>query len=163
MLRARALVLLAAVAACGDTIEPAPDAPGAPSGLIAQLNALPGVTATETPTDQDGFTYIVLHFTQPVDHDNPDGPKFQQEVSLLHRDKDAPMIVHTSGYWDYYRDSPVELTKLLGANQISIEHRFFAESRPDPADWSKLTIEQMAADEHEIITALKTIYPKAFI
>jgi hypothetical protein len=50
------------------------------------------------------------------------------------------------GYSDYYRDSPVQLTRLLSANQISIEHRFFAESRPNPVDWSKLTIQQMAAD-----------------
>jgi hypothetical protein len=41
---------------------------------------------------------------------------------------------------------------------MSIEHRYFAGSRPDPADWSKLTIEQMAHDEHAIVTALKSIY-----
>jgi hypothetical protein len=161
----RGLALLAAVvafAACGDNLHPAPDAPSA-HGLVAQLGALPGVTAVETPTQTAGFTYIVLHFTQPVDHDDPDGPTFQQEVSLLHRDTGAPMIVHTSGYWDYYRDSPVELTRLLLANQISIEHRFFAGSRPNPADWSKLTIRQMAADEHAIISALHTIYGGAFV
>jgi hypothetical protein len=158
----RALVLLVAVAACGDNLEPTPDA-ASPTGLLAELNALPGVTATETPTQQDGYTYIVLRFTQPVDHENPDGPTFQQRVSLLHRDKAATMIVQTSGYWDYYRDSTVELTRLLGSNQISIEHRFFAESRPSSPDWSKLTIKQMADDEHAIIVALRTVYPGAFI
>lgn len=148
--------------ACGDNLEPAPDS-GSPSDLLAQLNALPGVTATETPTQAAGFTYYVLQFTQPVDHDQPEGPTFQQEVSLLHRDVTAPMIAQTSGYWDYYRDSPVELTRLLVANQISIEHRFFAGSRPSPADWSRLTIQQMAADEHEIITKLRTIYGAAWL
>ncbi len=161
MLR-RAVLALVVLAACGDDLKPAPDAPG-PSGLLAQLNALPGVTATETPTQADGFTYFVLHFTQPVDHDNPGGPTFQQEVSLLHKDTAAPMIVQTSGYWDYYRDSPVELTRLYGANQISIEHRYFAESRPANPDWTKLTIKQMAADEHVIITTLKALYPAAYI
>lgn len=158
----RAALVLVALAACGDNLQPEPDAPG-PSGLLAQLNALPGVTATQTPTDTAGFTYFVLYFTQPVDHDDPTGPTFRQEVSLLHKDTEAPMIVQTSGYWDYYRDSPVELTRLYGANQISIEHRFFAESRPSNPDWTKLTIRQMAADQHAIITALKTIYPAAYI
>jgi len=81
-------------------------------------------------TETDGFSYIVLQFTQPVDHEDPDGPSFQQEVSLLHRDLAAPMVVQTSGYFDYYLDSPVELTRLLTGNQISIEHRFFAARAP---------------------------------
>ena len=161
MLR-RVVLAVCALAACGDNLQPAPDAPSG-DGLLHQLNALPGVTAEQAPTNAAGFTYYVLHFTQPVDHENPSGPTFQQEVSLLHKDGAAPMIVQTSGYWDYYRDSPVELTRLYGANQISIEHRFFAASRPNPADWTKLTIKQMADDEHAIIKALKTIYPGAFI
>src|SRR5262249_11845786 len=57
----------------------------------------------------------------------------------------------------------VELTKALDANQVSIEHRFFGTSRPVPTDWTKLTIKQMADDEHAIILALKTIYHGAFI
>lgn len=158
----RALAVVAAVvlsAACGDNL------PGGPSAgeLLAQLNALPGVRAEQVPTDAEGFTYIVLHVRQPVDHDDPASSTFEQEVSLLHADYDAPMIVHTSGYFDYYRDSPVELTRLLAGNQVSIEHRYFGSSRPSPADWSKLTIAQMAADEHVIITALRTIYPGKFL
>ena len=98
-----------------------------------------------------------------MDHEVPDGQTFQQEVSLLHRDMAAPMIVQTSGYYDYYLDHPVELTNLLLGNQISIEHRFFGTSRPDPADWSKLTIKQMADDEHVIIAALREIYGGAFV
>ncbi|MGE0398429.1 MAG: S28 family serine protease [Kofleriaceae bacterium] len=148
---------LALAGACGDNL------PGTPPTIAEELAALPGVTVVETPTDTSGYTYYVLHFTQPVDHAQPDGPTFQQEVSLLHRDPAAPMIVQTSGYWDYYLDSPVELTRMLLANQVSIEHRFFGESRPEPADWSKLTIEQMAADQHAIIAALRTVYGGAFV
>lgn len=144
-----------ALAACGD-----PD----PGPLIDRLRALPGVQdVTQQTTQNPGFEYYVLHFEQPVDHTVKGGPTFLQEVSLLHRVETAPMIVWTSGYWDYYRDYSVELTQLLAGNQISIEHRYFAESRPDPADWSKLTIEQMAADEHAIIAALRKVYDGAFI
>jgi hypothetical protein len=147
-----------ALAACGDD---GPEPP--PKDFLEQLHSIPGITVEEKPTDTPGVTYFVLHFTQPVDHEDPGGQTFQQEVSLIHRDQAAPMVVQTSGYFDYYRDRPVELTNLLISNQISIEHRFFGESRPDPADWSKLTIKQMADDQHVIIAALRDIYPGAFI
>ncbi|MDB4963872.1 MAG: putative secreted tripeptidyl aminopeptidase [Myxococcales bacterium] len=163
MNRTLALLAVALLGGCGDNLEVPVGADPVPGDLLGRLRALPGVTAVETPTDTTGFQYIVLQFTQPVDHEDPDGPKFQQEVSLLHRDLGAPMIVQTSGYWDYYLDSPVELTRLLSANQISIEHRFFGSSRPEPADWSKLTIRQMADDQHAIIEALRTIYDGAFV
>ena len=146
------------LAGCGDDL-----APPVPGDLLAQLEALPGVTAVEQATDTTGYAYVVLRFTQPVDHADPAGPTFEQRVSLLHVDPAAPMVVQTSGYWDYYQDNLVELTRLLAGNQISIEHRYFGESRPSPADWSKLTIEQMATDQHVIITALRTIYGGAFI
>ncbi len=149
-----------ALAACSGETEPR-----TPDELLAALRALPGVhDATEMPTQSAGYHYYVLHFEQPVDHADPEGPRFLQEVSLLHHDEvHRPMVVHTSGYWDYYLDHVVELTGLLGANQISIEHRFFGESRPEPADWTKLTIEQMAEDQHAIVGALRQLYEGAFL
>lgn len=152
-----ALAAAAGLAACGD------NEPTEPDGLLGKLRALDGVTVESFPTDAEGYTFYVLRFTQPVDHTEPGGPTFEQRVSLLHRDITAPMVALTSGYWDYYGDSVYELTSLLAANQISIEHRFFGESRPDPADWTKLTIRQMADDQHRIIAALRTVYPGAFL
>jgi hypothetical protein len=157
----RLWLVLGLVAACGDNITPPYETP---PDFIQQLRALPGVhDATEVPTTTAGFHYYVLHFDQPVDHNDPQSASFLQEVSLLHRDTSRPMIAWTSGYWDYYEDHTVELTTLLEANQISIEHRYFGTSRPSPADWSKLTIDQMAADQHVIISALRMLYDGAFI
>src|ERR1041385_914316 len=154
------LVAAALVVACGDNTRPPPGF----GAFQAELLKLPGVhDVTRVKTQTAGYAYYVLHFEQPVDHDDPHSPTFLQEVSLLHRDIDAPMIAWTSGYWDYYQDTPVELTELLSANQISIEHRYFAGSRPDNPDWSKLTIAQMAADEHAIVTAFRTLYTGAVI
>ena len=148
--------------ACGDNLG---SSGMSHAQLLGKLRALPGVTADEVSSSVDGFSSYVLHFTQPVDHSDPNGPTFQQEVSLLHRSELAPvpMIVWTSGYADTYADTPVELTDILDANQVSIEHRFFGGARPEPADWTKLTIDQAAADEHEIIAALRTIYDGAFL
>ncbi len=58
-------------------------------------------------------------------------------------------------YGYQYIDEP---TMLIGGNQISVEHRFFSPSRPEPADWTQLTIEQAAADQHRVVELLKPIY-----
>src|SRR5689334_5600240 len=75
---------------------------GPDPALLAELQALPGVTAVETPSGRapPGARYFVLHVTQPVDHDAPAGATFQQEVSLLHVDRAAPMVAYTTGYDD---------------------------------------------------------------
>jgi hypothetical protein len=154
----RLLLCFALLGACGDD-ETGPK----PVDIDGMLADLEGVTVTSIPTSTEGYRFFVLRFEQPVDHTNPAGPKFSQRVSLLHKTEADPMVALTSGYWDYYGDRLYELTALIGANQISIEHRYFGESRPDPADWSKLTIEQMANDEHVIIEKLRTIYSGAFV
>lgn len=152
--------VVALLIACGDNLPP----PIRTGDILADLQELPGLVSVEkVQTNTAGYFYYVLQFDQPVDHADPSGPRFQQKVSLLHHNTSAPMVAYTSGYWDYFNDRIVELTALLGANQISIEHRYFAESRPEPTDWSKLTIEQMAHDQHAIITALKSIYHGAFV
>lgn len=168
----RAVGFIAAVllgGGCGDNFGPPPLTE---DQLMSRLRALPGVTVEpgvlpEHITLPKNVSYYVLHFTQPVDHDDPTQGQgtFQQEVSLLHRNDLAPtpMIVNTSGYADAWGTRQVELTQLLDANQVSIEHRFYGTSRPDPTDWSKLTIKQMAQDEHAIIAALSTIYDGPFL
>jgi hypothetical protein len=136
-----------------------------PDQLLVRLRGLPNVTVDEGASDDPDVHYYVLHFTQPVDHNDASQGVFQQEVSLLHRSDipEVPMVVHTSGYADTDRGHQVELTRLLAANQVAIEHRYFGTSLPDPMDWTRLTIAQMAADEHDIITALRTVYQGAFI
>jgi hypothetical protein len=146
---------------CGDNFGPPPMTP---DELLVRLRALPGVTAQQGEAPEH-YSYFVLHFIQPLDHNDPSRGTFKQEVSLLHRDEraPAPLIVYTSGYGDDEHETPVELTTLLDANQVSIEHRFYGESLPDTTDWSLLTVDQAAADEHDIIQALHTIYEGAFL
>jgi hypothetical protein len=68
------------------------------------------------------------------------------------------MILLSTGYDNFYYDYQDELTLLLEANQLVVEHRFFGVSRPSPADWSLLTIEQSAGDSHRIVEALRDVY-----
>lgn len=168
MNRAVGFIVAAVLAgsACGDNVGPPPLTP---DQLLEKLRSIPGVTATEMGSvdgpEEEKFSYYVLHFTQPIDHDDPTRGFFQQRVSLLHRNEQAPtpMIVSTSGYSDDWGDRPAELTMMLDANQVSIEHRYYGDSKPVPTDWSYLTIKQMAKDEHDVIVALQTIYGGAFV
>ena len=166
-----ALLAASLLAACGgsgdDAVTPDSSHPADADtrDIAARLGDLPGVTVTETPRIKapPGYRYFVLQVTQPVDHAAPDGATFQQEVSLIHKDVTAPMVLFTTGYDDFNLDDPSEPTGLLSANQISVEYRYFGTSRPATPDWSKLTIKQMADDEHAIVELLKPIYGAKWI
>lgn len=168
----RRLAVVLAAAACGgpdDGAGPDPDvvactAEMLPAGdVAAQLAAIPCLTAAELPSPGPGVRMFQLRITQPVDHEDPDGPTFTQDVTLRHRDAAAPMVMVESGYTNDYGDWELEATSILDGNQLVVEHRFFDDSRPEPADWSKLTIAQQAADDHRTIVALSQIYAGPWI
>lgn len=102
-------------------------------------------------------TYVVW-FRMPVDHNNPNGSTFPLKAYYSHKDFNKPMVVVTDGY-TMYTSRANELTKILDANQITIEHRFFDQSRPkDSIPWNYLNIRQAAADQHMVIEAFKPFY-----
>lgn len=154
-----ALAIVVTAVACGDNRASTDAGPvdAANGDILVRLKAIAGLTVDELPTDVPGYRAFALGFDQPVDHANPQ-QRFVQHATLLHRDTTSPLIVATTGYWDYIRDRRVELTRLVAGNQISIEHRFFNQSRPEPADWTQLTVRNAAADQHTIIAALRAIY-----
>lgn len=137
--------------------EPAPD-------ILTQLEAIAGATVTEEPSDIGGYRYFLIDFEQPVDHAAPDGQRFSQRIALHHRSESAPTVLASTGYGLFlpyqYLEEP---SLLLDANQLFVEHRFFSPSRPDPADWTKLDIEQAAADHHRIVEAFRAIYDGRWI
>lgn len=128
-----------------------------------QLEAAPGVTVLEEQPVAAPYRFFILSITQPVDHLHPAAGTFQQRFTLLHRGTDRPTVLHTTGYnvpGYAFRSEP---TRLIDGNQLSVEQRFFTPSRPEPADWSKLTIWQAATDHHRIVAALKPIYRQKWI
>ncbi len=176
------LGIVTALAACGggDGTDDSPATPdGSASGdapvgtpdadtrdLLVRLDSLPGVTASEfacRTTFLPAERCFQLAVTQPVDHAVTGGATFQQDVTLASGDLARPMVAYTTGYDNYWYEYPSEPAQLLQANQISLEYRFFGSSRPEPADWTKLTIEQAAADEHHVIELLKSIYQAPWI
>jgi hypothetical protein len=127
------------------------------------LAAIYGMKVIEEPSQVPGYRYFTLYYDQPVDHRNPGGQRFRQQMTLLHRDNNAPMVMVTTGYHNFYGDYVLELTELLGANQLVLEHRHFGESKPDPIAWEHLTIKQSADDQHRIIQVLSPLYPAAWL
>jgi len=125
------------------------------------LEKLPDAKITQIEHHSHFNTAYQLEFEQPVDHNNPDGAKYTQRVFLFHKDFDRPVVFATEGYSANHALRPqflYELTNLLSANQIIVEHRFFGESVPEPLDWKYLTIEQAAADHHRVVELFKGIY-----
>ena len=108
--------------------------------------------------------YYLMKFTQLLDTDNPEAGSFEQRVMLGHRGYDRPVVIVTEGYGaDYAFSSPrymEELTKIMDANIIFVEHRYFLESTPNPCNWDYLTIENSMEDYHRIITSFKPFYGK---
>ncbi|MFP2962923.1 S28 family serine protease, partial [Myxococcus sp. 1LA] len=134
--------------------------------ILLRLRAIPGMTVRENPNGSSvpaGHRFFVMEYDQPADHARPECQRFKQRLTLLHASTAAPVIFHTSGYYVSTSTSRRELTTLVGGNQLSIEHRFFVPSRPEPADWSQLTIQQSASDFHRVVQALKPIYNARWI
>ena len=134
-----------------------------PADIAAELGAIEGLTVTELETEHEGYRYFELHYQQPADHDNPTGDQFQQYMTLLHRSYDAPLVLRTLGYHNNRADRKAELTQLLSANQLVVEHRFFSASTPASGDLDLLNIRQAAADHHRIVEALRPVYTGAWI
>ncbi|MCB5169271.1 aminopeptidase [Streptomyces bambusae] len=157
------VVLIGTMGAAGATAGAATAAGSADGPDIKdRILAVPGMSLIEEKP-YPGYRFFVLNYTQPVDHRKPKGAKFQQRLTLLHKDTTRPTVFFTSGYNVNTSPRRSEPTTIVDGNQLSLEYRFFNPSRPDPADWSKLTIWQAASDQHRVFKALKAIYPKKWL
>lgn len=109
-------------------------------------------------------TYYLLKFRQLLDPKNADAGTFEQRVMLGHRGYDRPTVLVTEGYGGDYafknKKYMEELTRILDANIVFVEYRYFLESRPQPCNWDYLTVENSMYDYHAIVSALKPFYNK---
>jgi hypothetical protein len=124
--------------------------------LQERLTPLPAVSIIKIETDtlfRESYEIMLL---QPVDHLNPKGGTFAQQIFVSYVDSLAPVVVVTEGYnASFYRSEPAALLK---CNQIIIEHRYFEDSRPDSIDWTYLTGFQAATDHHRVIELFKPVF-----
>lgn len=128
--------------------------------LTDRLTAIPGMRVVwERPSGDPAYRFLMLAYRQPADHRRPNGPSFEQRLTLMHKAADRPMVLHTTGYHVPEVAFRSEPTQLIDGNQISVEQRYFSPSRPGQADWpAQLRIRQAAADHHRLVKALKGVY-----
>ncbi|TXF88068.1 hypothetical protein FUA23_16435 [Neolewinella aurantiaca] len=130
--------------------------------LRVRLLNMPGVSIEMiTPGKGDGDIYELM-VRQMIDHEDSLKGFFYQKVYLNHVGYDRPAVIVTEGY---NRDRPrtYELTRLLNANQIQVEHRFFGKSVPDSMDYRFLNLKQATADLHHIRQLLGEVYEQKWI
>ena len=129
--------------------------------LERSLFNLPNVSFTDVSKPGDLFLTYDLLVRQPLDHQHPEKGTFNQWVQLRHKGFNHPMVIETHGY--QLSKGRNEVEKILDANNIGVEYRFFVKSVPDSLQWEYLTIEQATSDLHAIQELLKEIYKGKWI
>ncbi len=125
--------------------------------LERNLYNLPDVIFTKIdPAEKNGITYE-LKVKQPIDHENPEMGYFYQRAFLNHKGYDRPVVFVTEGY-TCTRNYPTELSRLLDANQLAVEHRYFGESIPKEVGYEYLNLKQATSDLHRINKIFREIY-----
>lgn len=134
--------------------------------LKEKLATLKGVGRIETLASDHYAEKYVVRIDQPLDPKHPEAGSFTQRVIIGHVGFDRPTILVTEGYGAAYALNPKyqeELSKLLNANLVFVEYRYFLESTPEPLNWDYLTAENSAYDLHHVTTTFKQIYPQKWI
>lgn len=129
--------------------------------LKERLEKLPGVSVTRNLDSKKFSEKYLLNITQQVDPQDASKGTFQQRVILCHAGFDRPTVLVTEGYEAYYALYPnyeEELSRLLNANVICVEYRYFADSTPNPLNWDYLTVENSLADLHQVTQTFKQLY-----
>ena len=138
-------------------------AQGVKTELLKFLEKIDGVEIVGETRHNNNFTEAYeIKFSQPVDHNIPQGLKFTQRIFIGHAGFDRPMVLSTSGYGARGLGF-AEPARIVKGNLIRVEHRYFGESVPDPLVWEHLTAWQSASDHHEIVQAFKSIYKSKWI
>ncbi len=128
----------------------------------AIAECLSNVTLLSVEQQTSGNLRYDLTIKQPIDHNNPDGGTFEQRLVLFHKAYDRPMVLATTGY-GLYATRQSEPARLLDANQLLVEHRYFDLSTPAEKNWSFMNVEQSAKDFHAVTLEFKKLYQAKWI
>lgn len=126
------------------------------------ISETPGAILKEIKADTMYSAAWKIMIPQPLDHKHPEKGNFMQRIWVSEVDPGRPVVFITEGY-SANRNYTSELSRLLEANQIIVEHRYFGESVPDSMIWNYLTVEQAAADHHRIVQILKKLFKGKWI
>jgi len=110
-------------------------------------------------------TYEVM-VRQYLDYSDTTKGSFLQRVFVSDKSVKSPVVFITEGYGaDYIGNKQYinELSPLLQANRIGVEHRYFGKSVPDPLEWKYMTVENAANDHHRVVQLFKKYYSGKWI
>ncbi len=122
---------------------------GIAQSIEAELFLMPDVIFQKIDT-KDGYEACYqLMVKQPLDHFNDTDLYFYQKVYFSFQSKDALNVLITEGY-NRNSNRIYELSEVLKANQIQVEHRYYGESTYENIDYKYLNLKQATADYHRI-------------
>ncbi|WP_372774104.1 S28 family serine protease [Mangrovibacterium sp.] len=131
-------------------------------GLAKFLKAQKSIQFVEEIPGHSFFQHnYIIRVRQPLNYKDTLDGFFLQRVFVAEKHKSSPTVFITEGYAADYAKRPGyqnELSELLQANQICVEHRYFGESSPDSVVWKHLTVENAANDHHRIVQLLKPYF-----
>ena len=153
------LIFLITLAGCKTAV---PTVTNSEKSTFKTLAAIPNVVRIEKREAVSHFDEnYEIWFEQPIDHNDPSKGSFRQRVFLGFENPSEPVIVELRGY-NIGGEKAGELAEHYKANQLTIEHRYFSNSRPEEIDWNTLTVENAAKDQTIIIDAIRSaLYPSA--
>lgn len=134
--------------------------------VARQLRALPKVSEVKRIATSQYAEKYVLKMEHPLDYAHPEKGTFQQRVFVGHVGYDRPTVIVTEGYGgerEMSAGASEEISKLLNANLIFVEYRYFQESMPNPCNWDYLTVWNSLCDLHEVTTTFKQLYPRKWL
>lgn len=139
----------------------------------ATFPVLPGTIGTErTFYPEERLSIQIESFAQPVDHNHPDGTRFEQQVIILRPDTagpDAPVFFFLGNETDLTPQRLLALYRNYGSPKdiifITADHRGYGQSIPemDQARPAYVTIKQAMADYDRLVRHYKIRFPGAWI
>lgn len=129
--------------------------------VLAKLQALPGVSDVQELKSTAYDNKYLLNITQEVDPIHHQAGTFKQRVVVCHVGYDRPTVLVTEGYNCKYalrEGYQEELSKLLNANLVFVEYRYFEASTPSPCNWDYLTVENSLYDLHNVNQTFRQLY-----
>ena len=126
--------------------------------LQKEISSLPEIKSVEQVKNDSSYIAVYrIMVDQLLNHNDAQSEQFTQKVYLSYKSKYAPVVISTEGY-AANKNYITEPAKLLNANQIIVENRFFDESKPKNMNWKYLTSKQCAADLHHVTTIFKKLF-----
>lgn len=136
--------------------------------LIALIVVLLSVSFQSCSPANRSFELTRMTISQPLDHADPGGPHFDQEIYILvpHKAPNSSPVFFVLG--NEHDLTPQELTKTWNAYGapsdvifIQAEHRGYGQSVSSDQDQTVpayVTVDQALADYHQVVAELKKIY-----